>query len=146
MSRTIVTPEIVPARMLNEMAYCPRLAYLEWVQGEFADSADTVDGRFRHRRVDQPSGDLPEAPLQDEGDDVINARSVLLSDEDLGATARIEVAPASATVISSGETDVTSPGGASPAASSRRQSKILIGPPRKVVCAPGCGLQPRMRS
>ncbi len=94
MSRTIVTPEIVPARMLNEMAYCPRLAYLEWVQGEFADSADTVDGRFRHRRVDQPSGDLPEAPLQDEGDDVINARSVLLSDEDLGATARIDLVAA----------------------------------------------------
>ena len=24
-------PELVPARMLNEYAYCPRLAYLEWV-------------------------------------------------------------------------------------------------------------------
>ena len=23
--------------MVNEFAYCPRLAYLEWVQGEFAD-------------------------------------------------------------------------------------------------------------
>ena len=94
MPGAIVTPEIVPARMLNEMAYCPRLAYLEWVQGEFADSADTVDGRFRHRRVDQPSGDLPEAPLQDEGGDVIHARSVLLSDEDLGATARIDLVEA----------------------------------------------------
>jgi hypothetical protein len=29
-------PNLVPARMLNECAYCPRLAYLEWVQGEFA--------------------------------------------------------------------------------------------------------------
>ena len=37
-------PELVPARMLNEYAYCPRLAYLEWVQGEFADSVDTIEG------------------------------------------------------------------------------------------------------
>ena len=51
--------ELVPARMLNEYTYCPRLYYLEWVQGEVAHSADTLDGRFQHRRVDQPSGDLP---------------------------------------------------------------------------------------
>ncbi len=31
-------PELIPARMLNEFAYCPRLAYLEWVQGEFTDN------------------------------------------------------------------------------------------------------------
>ena len=24
-------PELVPARMLNEYAYCPRLFFLEWV-------------------------------------------------------------------------------------------------------------------
>ena len=45
--------------MLNEYAYCPRLAYLEWVQGEFDDSVDTIEGRFQHRRVDRPSGELP---------------------------------------------------------------------------------------
>ena len=51
-------PDLIPARMLNEFAYCPRLAYLEWVQGEFEDSADTVEGRFHHRRVDdaEPKG------------------------------------------------------------------------------------------
>jgi len=55
-------PELIPARMLNEFAYCPRLAYLEWVQGEFADNLDTIEGRFGHRRVDRPSrGELPEA-------------------------------------------------------------------------------------
>jgi hypothetical protein len=31
----------VPVRMLNEFAYCPRLGYLELVQGEGADGADT---------------------------------------------------------------------------------------------------------
>jgi len=25
---------LLPARMANEYQYCPRLAYLEWVQGE----------------------------------------------------------------------------------------------------------------
>ncbi len=41
--------------MLNEFAYCPRLAYLEWVQGEFADNLEVLEGRFGHRRVDAPS-------------------------------------------------------------------------------------------
>ena len=73
--------DLVPARMLNEYAYCPRLCYLEWVQGEFADSADTVDGRFQHRRVDRPSGNLPllnadyDASPSDE--EKIHARSVI---------------------------------------------------------------------
>ena len=38
---------LLPARMVNEYVYCARLAYLEWVQGEWADSADTVEGRHR---------------------------------------------------------------------------------------------------
>ena len=53
-------PDLIPARMLNEFSYCPRLAYLEWVQGEFADSLDTLEGRFGHRRVDRP--DRQEVP------------------------------------------------------------------------------------
>lgn len=52
---------LIPVRMVNEYQYCPRLAYMEWVQGEWADSADTVAGRHVHRRVDQPGGDLPAA-------------------------------------------------------------------------------------
>ena len=60
---TGTAPELVPARMLNEYAYCPRLAYLEWVQGEFADSDDTAEGRFQHRRVDRPSGKLDRSHL-----------------------------------------------------------------------------------
>ena len=49
-------PELVPVRMLNEFAYCPRLAYLEWVQGEWAESGDTLDGTYQHRRVNRPGG------------------------------------------------------------------------------------------
>ena len=87
-----VPTELVPARMLNEFAYCPRLSYLEWVQGEFEHSEDTVDGRFQHRRVDRPSGDLPDADSAETT--TIHARSVLLSDETLGAIARIDLVEA----------------------------------------------------
>ena len=96
-------PELVPARMLNEYTYCPRLCYMEWVQGEFAHSADTLDGRFQHRRVDRPAGDLPargpngEPPAPNDEDaqsEKIHARSVMLSDEGLGAIARIDLVEA----------------------------------------------------
>ena len=93
-------PELVPARMLNEYAYCPRLAYLEWVQGEFADSVDTIEGRFQHRRVDRPSGGLPPRLANENADpredddptaETIHARSVLVSDQTLGVIARIDL-------------------------------------------------------
>ena len=94
-------PDLVPARMLNEYAYCPRLAYLEWVQGEFADSVDTIEGRFQHRRVDHPSGRLPARSTRDGDDDspegedaaheTIHARSVLISDQALRVIARIDL-------------------------------------------------------
>ena len=45
--------------MVNEYQYCPRLAYLEWVQGEWADSADTVEGKHAHRRVNRDGGAMP---------------------------------------------------------------------------------------
>ena len=96
-------PELVPARMLNEYAYCPRLAYLEWVQGEFADSVDTVEGRFQHRRVDRPSGRLespsPSSGGGDASHDTIHARSVLVSDESLGAIARIDLIEGQGNVV-----------------------------------------------
>ena len=53
--RFLDVPDLIPARMLNEFAYCPRLAYLEWAQGEFVHNLDTLEGRFGHRRVDEPS-------------------------------------------------------------------------------------------
>jgi CRISPR-associated protein Cas1 len=54
--------------MLNEFAYCPRLAYLEWVQGEFADNLETMQGRFGHRRVDQSDRqELPDPTQAQQG-------------------------------------------------------------------------------
>ncbi len=46
-------PDLIPVRMLNEFTYCPRLGYLEWVEGEWAGNLETMEGTFGHRRVDQ---------------------------------------------------------------------------------------------
>lgn len=84
-------PGLIPARMLNEFVYCPRLAYLEWVQGEWADSADTVEGKGVHSRVDAAPGNLPKADTENQS---IHARSVWLSSESLGITARLDIVEA----------------------------------------------------
>ena len=81
---------LIPARMVNEYQYCPRLAYLEWVQGEWSESADTVEGRHSHRRVDKPSGDLP-APDDAAESERIHARSITLSSNRLGLIARMDL-------------------------------------------------------
>jgi CRISPR-associated endonuclease Cas1/CRISPR-associated protein Cas4 len=87
--------------MVNEYVYCPRLAYLEWVQGEWADSADTVEGRHTHRRVDKPRG-TPPAPGaggptgagadDTDGADRIHVHSLELSSEALGLVAKLDLA------------------------------------------------------
>jgi CRISPR-associated protein Cas1 len=92
-------PDLVPARMINEALYCERLLYLEWVQGEFSDNRFTVEGKLVHRRADEPSGELPPRPGQaapqrepgDEEEKPYTARSVWLSSEALGLTAKIDV-------------------------------------------------------
>lgn len=82
-------PNLIPARMLNEFVYCPRLCYIEWVQCEFIDSVDTVDGRYQHRRVDLDSGKLPENNGEDA--ESFHARSVSLSGPEIGITCRIDL-------------------------------------------------------
>ncbi len=81
---------LLPVRMINEYQYCPRLAYLEWVQSEWADSADTVEGRHAHRRVDKTGGDLPAAAAID-ADTRIHARSITLSSNRLGLIAKLDL-------------------------------------------------------
>ena len=86
---------LLPARMVNEFVYCPRLAYLEWVQGEWMDSADTVEGRHAHRRVDKPRGNAPDADADpNAGADAerIHVHSLELSSDALGLVARLDLA------------------------------------------------------
>lgn len=89
---------LVPARMVNEYAYCPRLAYLMWTQGEWSETADTVDGRRVHARVDRPSAPLPAPETLESGDassaDKIVSRSMTLSSASLGVIAKLDVAEA----------------------------------------------------
>ena len=82
---------LLPARMINEYQYCPRLAYLEWVQGEWSDSADTVQGRHAHRRVDQRGGDLPKSSNSETTDETVHARSLTLSSNRLGLIAKMDL-------------------------------------------------------
>jgi CRISPR-associated protein Cas1 len=87
--------------MLNEFAYCPRLAYLEWAQGDFADNADTVEGRFHHRKVDKETGELPppERLLEGTLEEKFHARSIYLSASELGLVARIDLVEAAGTTV-----------------------------------------------
>lgn len=85
------SPDLLPARMLNEFAYCPRLCYLEWVQGEFADSADTIEGRYHHRAVDKGRQRQKVAKEAAEEPAKVHERSVHLTSDRLGLTAKIDL-------------------------------------------------------
>jgi CRISPR-associated protein Cas1 len=113
--------ESLPARMLNEFVYCPRLFYYEHVEGVFVESADTVKGAAVHARVDKGKGALPpgrvgvppasEGVSPDESNedgsakkgegkktatdgDEIHSRSVMLGSERLGVVAKMDLVEA----------------------------------------------------
>ena len=82
-------PDYLPARMVNEFVYCPRLFYYEWVDCVFAHSADTLEGAAQHHRVDREGAGLPkpeELPA-----DRPPTRSVTLSDDALRVTAKLDL-------------------------------------------------------
>lgn len=76
--RRLELPDYLPARMLNEYVYCPRLYFYEWVEGVFAHSADTVEGALRHEKLGEKPQPLP-AP--DASVERIHARSVTLTSD-----------------------------------------------------------------
>lgn len=76
--------ELVPARIVNEHAYCQRLAYLMWVDGANAENAATVDGSHIHRNVDRAA-----KPRDSEAPTVL--RSLTLGDPEIGVIARIDL-------------------------------------------------------
>lgn len=85
--------EPVPARMLNEVVYCPRLYALQHLHREWQHTADTVEGRSVHRRVDRPSQeDLAPADRPDEAPQPV--RSLKLEDETLGMVAVLDLVEA----------------------------------------------------
>lgn len=81
------TKNLIPARMLNQFVYCPRLCYIEWVQGQFIDNAFTMEGNFQHRRVDEEKGEIPEEIVEIKK----KATSVLLSSEKSSLIAKMDL-------------------------------------------------------
>lgn len=82
-------PEYLPARMVNELVYCPRLFFYEWVEGVFAHSADTVEGALRHEKLETKEDALPTPADLPDGE--ARARSVELSSETHKLIARIDL-------------------------------------------------------
>lgn len=95
--RPVELPEYLPARMLNEFVYCPRLFFYEWVEGVFAHSSDTVEGALRHDTLGEKGEALPEA-----GSDVerIHSRSVTLTSETHRTIASIDLVEGDSEVVS----------------------------------------------
>lgn len=98
--------EPIPARMLNEFVYCPRLFYYEHVEGVFLHNADTIEGKAQHARLDAGKGALPapqtkpaaadtdaeeNSPADSTPPETIHARSVSLSSDELGVTAKLDL-------------------------------------------------------
>lgn len=100
---------LVPLRMLNEFAYCPRLGILEWVEGEWEESSDTLVGAMRHAGVDRPgfrtrrrgeaaaqedahaATEAEENASDEPAPQTLQLRSVDLSAPELGITGKIDM-------------------------------------------------------
>lgn len=78
-----------PARNVGEYVYCPRLFYLMEVEGVHLPSDDTEEGQRIHRRVNKPSRN-PEDWFNVE--EVTVARSLTLTDTEIGLTATLDLA------------------------------------------------------
>lgn len=78
--------EPIPVRILNQYTYCPRLAYLEWVQKEWADNLFTQEGSWAHRVVDSGRGTIPDHPEQ-----TVVSRSLELASSRLGLVGKLDL-------------------------------------------------------
>jgi len=103
------TEDLLPVRMLNEYAYCPRLFHLMHVEGRWADNNYTVEGRNVHQRADKldhvlPDADQPHTAEKDQaetaqqqtdqppGDEPPEiTRSVILGSTTLGITGKLDL-------------------------------------------------------
>lgn len=102
-------PEMIPVRMLNEFTYCPRLGYLEWVEGEWASNLETMEGSFGHRRVDQaPKRAKRKAECGERKADDGDAQSVR-SDSDTAASENHGEKPQAETAIHSRSLTLSAP-------------------------------------
>jgi len=80
--------EPIPVRMLNEYSFCPRLAYMEMVEGEFIDNEHTIEGTRRHDKLDKKKGRIPHQIPEDKE---IKPKSITLSSEKLNIISKIDI-------------------------------------------------------
>jgi CRISPR-associated protein Cas1 len=79
--------DLIPVRALNQVTYCPRLYYLEYVESIMPVNEHVEDGLFQHRRVDDPA--LHHRTRKD--GDTLHTRSVQVSSVRLGITGKLDL-------------------------------------------------------
>lgn len=77
--------ELLPVRMVVQYTFCPRLFYLEWVDGEFRHNKFTLDGKRVHKSSDK------ESTKKDSEKEVLETTSVYLSSHAEKLTGRIDL-------------------------------------------------------
>ncbi len=90
-SHEVEQPDYLPARMLNEFVYCPRLFYYEWVEGVFVNSVDTVAGSLRHQKLERKEDALPAAEDLIATNEKIHSRSVQLASDTHRLIAKLDL-------------------------------------------------------
>src|SRR6266852_5051692 len=79
--------DLIPVRALNQVTYCQRLYYLEYVESVMPLNEHVEDGLFQHRRVDDPG---LQNRSRKEGD-TLHTRSVQISSERLGISGKLDL-------------------------------------------------------
>ena len=79
--------DLIPVRALNQVSYCPRLYYLEYIEAVMPINEFVEDGLFQHRRVNDPE---LATRTRTEGD-ALRTRSISLSVERLGITGKLDL-------------------------------------------------------
>lgn len=85
--RTPAASDLIPLRALNQVTYCPRLYYLEYVDAVMPTNEYVEDGLLVHRRITAP--ELAQRSRK-EGE-VLHTRSVALASERLGLTGKLDL-------------------------------------------------------
>ncbi len=79
-------PDLIPVQRLKEHAFCRRLFYLEYVQGQFETNEFVKEGEYAHRVVDHPSGRL----TNEFSEELRKARSISIGSPSLGLTGKAD--------------------------------------------------------
>jgi CRISPR-associated protein Cas1 len=81
------TTDLIPVRALNQLTYCERLYYLQYVDCVMPTNEHVEGGLFDHRRVDSP--ELANKTIRDRG--TATSRGVHLTSEALGLSGVLDV-------------------------------------------------------